>query len=171
VSACAIGADGAVFLDRDGTINVKADEGSYITSPAELALLPGAARAIRRINDCERKVLVVTNQRGVARGVMSAADLDEVNSALQRLLESEAGAHVDGFYSCTHHAGECDCRKPLPGLINRAASEHQIDVSQSAMIGDAESDVAAGRAAGVAQLIQLGVDWADLGAAIEALGI
>ncbi|MDT4894518.1 MAG: D-glycero-D-manno-heptose 1,7-bisphosphate phosphatase, partial [Pseudonocardiales bacterium] len=108
-----------VFLDRDGTINVKAAEGEYVTDPNAVELLPGAAAAIRRLNESGRMVVVVSNQRGVARGVFSRVQLDAVTGRLVRLLAAE-GAHVDAFYYCTHGQGECDCRKPLPGLLLRA---------------------------------------------------
>jgi D-glycero-D-manno-heptose 1,7-bisphosphate phosphatase len=159
-----------VFLDRDGTINVKAPEGSYITSPSEMVLLPGAASAIRRINDSGRPVFVVTNQRGVALGIMGDDDLVRANAALEQLLDQESGARINGFYCCTHMQGACDCRKPLPGLINRALSEHHLDAASSAMIGDAQSDIDAGRAAGVRHLLRLAEDEPDLLSAVRALG-
>lgn len=137
------------FLDRDGTINVKAPEGAYVATPELVELLPGAADAIRRLNEADRLVVVVTNQRGVARGLMTESDVELVNARLNELL-AEHGAHVDASYVCPHAADSCDCRKPLPGLLLEAATDHGIDLARAVMVGDAASDIAAGRAAGVA---------------------
>lgn len=137
----------AVFLDRDGTLNVKADEGDYIRRAADLVLLPGAAYSVRLLNDAGLAVVVVTNQRGVARGLMSEQDLDAVHARLVELLGS-VGATLAGIYSCTHGHAACECRKPLPGLLRQAALEHGLDLARCVMIGDAPSDIAAGRAAG-----------------------
>jgi D-glycero-D-manno-heptose 1,7-bisphosphate phosphatase len=136
----------AVLLDRDGTVNVKAAEGSYVTRPEQLALLPGAGRAVQRLRAAGIPVFVVTNQRGVARGLMTAGDLDAVHDRLRALI-----GEVDGIYACVHEAGECVCRKPLPGLLHRVAEEHPaVDLGRSVMVGDAASDVRAGAAAGCA---------------------
>lgn len=141
-----------MFLDRDGTINVKAPDGQYITSAAQLRLLPGAGRAIRRFNDQQLLVVVVSNQRGVARGVMTLDDLAAVNERLVDLL-LEQHAHVDGIYTCVHEQGRCDCRKPGPGLLLQAQRDHpEIELASSVMVGDSESDVLAGRAAGTATI-------------------
>jgi D-glycero-D-manno-heptose 1,7-bisphosphate phosphatase len=142
-----------VFLDRDGTLNVKASDGGYITDPADLVLLPGAAAAVRMLNERGLKVVLVTNQRCIARGMASAADVRRVNDRLVRQLEM-AGARLTACYVCPHDilAG-CGCRKPAPGLLLRAAAEDPaIDLREAVMIGDAESDVAAGRAAGTATI-------------------
>jgi D-glycero-D-manno-heptose 1,7-bisphosphate phosphatase len=142
----------AAFLDRDGTINVKAADGDYITAPDELRLLPGAAQAIRRLNDAGTLTIVVTNQRGVALGRMSAADLEAIHRRLQALL-ARAGARIDAFFVCMHDIGECGCRKPGVGLFQQALERFPaIDVRRSVMIGDAPSDVQAGEAFGVRTL-------------------
>src|SRR3954453_10440930 len=112
-----------VFLDRDGTINVSAPRGGYITRAGELALLRGAAAAVRRLNEAGAWVGVVTNQRGVALGLMSEADVDGVHARLRELLAAE-GAHVDGIWTCPHAEGACDCRKPQPGILLQAQREH-----------------------------------------------
>ena len=144
----------AAFLDRDGTLNVKAPEGKYITSPADLRLLPGAAEAVRRLNDAAMFVVVVTNQRGIARGLLSPATHAQIMERLRELL-AQRGAHLDAAYVCPHEVGSCGCRKPAPGLLFRAESEHpDIDLGQSVTVGDAESDVDAGRGAGT-QTIRL----------------
>jgi D-glycero-D-manno-heptose 1,7-bisphosphate phosphatase len=137
----------AAFLDRDGTINVKAPEGDYITTPERLRLLPGAAPAIRRLNLEGVPVFVVTNQRGIALRRMSEDDLARVHLRLDALLAA-AGARVDGYYHCPHDRGTCDCRKPGTGLLERAAAEHGVDLARSVVVGDSPSDVEAGRRAG-----------------------
>jgi D-glycero-D-manno-heptose 1,7-bisphosphate phosphatase len=137
-----------VFLDRDGTLNVKAPEGSYVASPADLVLLPGAADAVRRLNLAGVFVVLVTNQRGIARGLVSP---DAHARVMERLTEelASAGAHLDAAYVCPHEMESCDCRKPAPGLLLQAARAHPgIDLSDAVTVGDAESDIAAGAAAG-----------------------
>lgn len=140
-----------VFLDRDGTLNQKAPDGGYVRRAGDLQLLPGAGTAVRRLNEAGVRVLVVTNQRGVARGLMTEPDLDLVHARLEGLLRGY-GAHLDGVYTCLHAESTCACRKPLPGLLLRAARERDLDLSQAVMVGDADSDVAAGQAAGVATI-------------------
>jgi D-glycero-D-manno-heptose 1,7-bisphosphate phosphatase len=167
----------AVFLDRDGTINAKAPEGCYITSPRALRLLPGAGAAVRRLNDARVPVLVVTNQRGVALGRMTLEQVAQVNDALQLRL-SRIGAMVDGFYVCPHQAGACACRKPLPGLLLQASRDFpERRLPNCVIIGDSEVDVEAGLAAGCAA-IRLGppgtasiagVLCPDLAAAVDVL--
>jgi D-glycero-D-manno-heptose 1,7-bisphosphate phosphatase len=158
---------GAAFLDRDGTINVKAPEGDYITAPEQVRLLPGAARAIRQLNDLGALVVVVTNQRGISLGRMTADDLHNVHERLSAMLAARAGARVDAFFFCPHDHGQCDCRKPHPGML-RDAVDHfpEIDLDASVLIGDAPSDVAAAERFGVRSL-QLGHGTRDLADAVE----
>ncbi len=139
----------AVFLDRDGTLNVYK---GYITKPEELELIGGAGEAVRRINESGRLAVLVTNQPVVARGACTMQTLDEIHCRLEALL-GEHGAFLDGIYVCPHHpdkgfAGEdpryktdCDCRKPKSGMLLRAARELGIDVSASFMAGDTRTDV------------------------------
>ena len=142
-----------VFLDRDGTINRKAPEGDYIRSPDQLVLLDGAAGAISRLRAAGALVVVVTNQRGVARGLMTLDDLAEVHRQLAAML-ADAGAEVDAVYSCPHEADSCDCRKPEPGMFLRAAEEHPaIEFGASAMVGDSTSDIEAGSRLGMATVL------------------
>jgi D-glycero-D-manno-heptose 1,7-bisphosphate phosphatase len=137
-----------VFLDRDGTINHKAPDGGYVKNPAELTLIPGAARAIRRLNDAGIWVGIVTNQRGIALGMMTEADFAAIQSRLQRDL-SPVGAHIDAVYHCPHADGTCDCRKPAPGMLLRARSTVPgMEFQRAALIGDSASDIAAGRRVG-----------------------
>ncbi|HEX2087167.1 MAG TPA: HAD family hydrolase [Solirubrobacteraceae bacterium] len=137
----------AAFLDRDGTINVKAPEGEYVETPDEVVLLPGAAEAIRTLNERGIPVIVVTNQRGIALGRMTEEDLERVHARLSELLAAE-GARVDAWYHCPHDKGDCDCRKPGTAMLERAAREHGIALARSVLIGDNESDVEAGRRVG-----------------------
>jgi D-glycero-D-manno-heptose 1,7-bisphosphate phosphatase len=143
-----------VLLDRDGTINRKAPEGEYVTRPEALELLPGAASAIRALNDAAIPVAVVTNQRGVALGRFNEADLEAVHQALQARLGEAAGAHVDAIFHCPHERATCTCRKPEPGLLAAAAQAFGVEPSSTVMIGDADSDIEAGRRFG-ARTIQL----------------
>jgi D-glycero-D-manno-heptose 1,7-bisphosphate phosphatase len=157
----------AALLDRDGTINVKAPEGEYVESPGEVRLLPGAAAAIARLNARGIPVVVVTNQRGIALGRMTEADLAAVHARLDELLAAE-GARVDAYYHCPHERGECDCRKPGTAMLERAAAEHGLDLRRAVMIGDAESDVEAGRRVG-ARTVLLGAEAGSLAEAVEAV--
>ena len=135
----------AFFLDRDGVI---IEDANYLSKPEQLKLIPGAAEGIRLIREKGYKVIVVSNQSGIARGYFSFEDLAKVEKALAEML-AEKGAIVDAWYYCPHHekgkipqyAVKCDCRKPLPGLVLKGAEEHHIDLSKSAMIGDKISDV------------------------------
>jgi D-glycero-D-manno-heptose 1,7-bisphosphate phosphatase len=163
---CGLSRQPAAFLDRDGTINVKAPEGEYITAPDQLRLLPGAAEAIRRLNETGALVIVVSNQRGIALGRMSPADLGAVHERLSELLEP-AGARLDAVFVCPHDIGECDCRKPAIGMFEQAVERFPgIDIARSVMIGDSAGDVEAGEAFGV-RTIRLGADARDLGEAVE----
>ncbi|HEX8123138.1 MAG TPA: HAD family hydrolase [Solirubrobacteraceae bacterium] len=157
----------AAFLDRDGTINVKAPEGQYVERPEQVVLLPGAAEGIAALNAAEVPVFVVTNQRGIALGRMTEEDLARVHERLSALL-AEEGAHVDAFYWCPHGRGECDCRKPGAAMLEQAAREHGIDPASGVMIGDSESDVEAGRRVG-ARTVLLGRDAESLAAAVRAV--
>ena len=152
-----------VFLDRDGTINVKAGEGDYIKSWEEFEFLPGAVDAVRALRAAGRTVVIVTNQRGIALGRMTEADLAAIH---RHMVEALGG--VDAIYHCPHDIGECDCRKPLPGMLERAAGELPgVDLARSVMIGDSDSDMDAGRAVG-ARTIKL-EGTRDLAAAVEWL--
>ncbi|HTU31229.1 MAG TPA: HAD family hydrolase [Solirubrobacteraceae bacterium] len=145
----------AVFLDRDGTINVKAPEGHYITRPEQLTLLPGAAEGIRMLNDAGVPVVVVTNQRGVALGRMNEADLRAVHVRLRELLRDE-DAWVDAIFYCPHDVGTCACRKPSPLMLRRAGAYLGLtNLRHTVMIGDSSSDEEAGRNAG-ARTVLLG---------------
>jgi len=141
-----------LFLDRDGTINSEVD---FLTSPDDVVLLPSASRVIREANDLGLRVIVVTNQSGVARGLLTENDLVAVHERLTQLLQAD-GARIDAIYFCPHHPAEgnepyvvdCDCRKPRPGMLLRGKKEFDLDLSRSFMIGDRCADLEAGRSAG-----------------------
>ena len=142
----------ACFFDRDGVIIEEAD---YISDPSLVRLCPFAADAIRAMHDAGRLVIVVSNQSGIARGYFTETDLRAVEARMNELL-AEAGVKIDAAYYCFHHkkgivpeyAIDCDCRKPKPGLLLRAAKDFDIDLAASFMIGDKESDLEAGLNAG-----------------------
>lgn len=139
----------AVFLDRDGVLNEKLPEGSYVTSWSEFRVLPGIPESISRLNRAGLRVIVVSNQRCIALGLCSAADIDVIHFSFQNFLKSY-GAHVDGFYFCPHEQGQCSCRKPLPGLFSQAAAEFpEIVAGASAMIGDSLPDIEFGHRLGM----------------------
>ena len=147
----------AVFLDRDGTVT---EEVGYLTRLDMLKLIRGAGTAIKRLNEAGYKVVLVTNQSGVARGYFPESLVDEAHSLLRRMLMDD-GALLDGIYYCPHHptAGKekyaivCGCRKPETGLLDRAAKDLAIDLKQSFMVGDKWSDVELGHRAGMRSIL------------------
>ncbi len=146
----------AVFLDRDGTINRYA---GFVRTPEELELEDGAAEAVRLINSSDYLAIVVTNQPVIARGEVTVNGLSKIHNRMETLLGA-SGAYINGLYYCPHHPdsgfeGEirelktvCDCRKPKPGLLQKAAKDLNIDLSSSWMIGDGDNDILAGKNAG-----------------------
>ena len=153
----------AIFLDRDGTIN---NYVGFLTKPEQFELLPGVVEAIKKINKSGYLAIVVTNQPVIARGDCTWDELLEIHDKMETELGKE-GAYVDAIYICPHHkdkgfAGErpeykfdCDCRKPKPGLLQQAAKDFNIDLSQSYMIGDSDNDVEAGQMAGCRSSIKI----------------
>jgi len=142
-----------VFLDRDGVINQNAPDGGYVTSWEDIRILPGVERAIALLNHASRKVIVVTNQRGIALGRLSEPDLLSLHEDLQRHLES-LGAHLDAIYFCPHDDGECNCRKPAPGLFEFAFRDFPETLpGNSVMIGDSNSDILAGASLGMKTIL------------------
>jgi D-glycero-D-manno-heptose 1,7-bisphosphate phosphatase len=138
-----------VFLDRDGVLNEKMPEGRYVTCWREFHLLPGVPEAIARLNHAGLRVVVVSNQRGIALGLYTAADVENIHASLQNFLKSH-GAHVDAFYFCPHDKRECNCRKPLPGLFEQAAAQFPgLAAATSVMIGDSLSDIEFGHRLGM----------------------
>ncbi|MGB0624163.1 MAG: D-glycero-alpha-D-manno-heptose-1,7-bisphosphate 7-phosphatase [Luminiphilus sp.] len=162
------GMTSAVFLDRDGVINV--DHG-YVSTWEQFEFLAGVPEALRELQDADYLLIVVSNQSGIGRGYYSERDLHTLNQAIAEHLDSTLGVTLSGFYHCPHHPTEaegefrqqCDCRKPAPGMIQQAVLDHGIDVKTSLLVGDKDSDIEAGRAAGVARLFKV-VDSAQSGA-------
>jgi D-glycero-D-manno-heptose 1,7-bisphosphate phosphatase len=147
----------AVFLDKDGTLVVDIP---YNVDPEKVRLTQGAAEALGALAAADYRLIVVSNQSGVAHGYFDEDDLAPVEQRVQELL-AESGVKLNGFYYCPHHedgrvaryAVPCSCRKPQPGLILRAAREHDIELGQSWLIGDILNDIEAGRAAGCQTLL------------------
>ncbi len=147
----------AVFLDRDGTVT---EEVGYLTDLDKLRLIPGAGPAIRKLNQAGFRVVLVTNQSGVARGHFSESLVHEAHGRLKKMLRDE-GARLDGIYYCPHHptAGKskytmaCDCRKPGTGLLDKAANDLTIDLSHSYVVGDKWSDVELAHRAGARSIL------------------
>ena len=138
-----------VFLDRDGVLNRKMPEGQYVASWQHFDLLPGVPETIARLNQAGLRVLVVTNQRGIALGLYTAVDVLDIHASFQRELATHQ-AHVDAFYFCPHDKAQCNCRKPLPGLFEQARAEFPaIAAESSVIIGDSWSDIEFGRRLGM----------------------
>ncbi|HEY4516860.1 MAG TPA: HAD family hydrolase [Candidatus Paceibacterota bacterium] len=141
----------AVFIDRDGTI---VEEVGYGSSFDETSLIPGAAGAIARLNERAIPVIVISNQAGVARGYFPESNIPRMHEGIARALR-KSSAHVDAWYWCPHlpegqvdeYAIDCDCRKPKPGMLKKAAHDLHLDLSNCAMIGDKASDIEAGERA------------------------
>jgi D-glycero-D-manno-heptose 1,7-bisphosphate phosphatase len=152
----------AVFLDRDGTLNV--DTG-YVASASDVRLIPGAAQGAKRLADAGYALVIASNQSGVARGMMTEAMADAVDARLLELLR-EHGVSIEASYRCPHlpggevqrYAVECECRKPKPGMLVQAARELGLDLASSWMVGDGERDVEAGLAAGTRAVLIGGHD-------------
>lgn len=151
----------AIFLDRDGTINKYV---GFLCKIEDFELLPGVAKLIKKINESGYLCIVVTNQSVIARGEITARELQNIHNKMETLLGNE-GAYVDGIYYCPHHPDkgfsgevatlkiECNCRKPKPGMLLQAAKDFNIDLTKSWMIGDSENDILAGKNAGCQVLL------------------
>jgi len=147
----------AVFLDRDGTIN---EDVGYLRDTGQLTLIPGAVQAIQILNNCGFKVVVVTNQSGVARGYFREEFIGQIHDHLRAVLQRES-AIIDAFYYCPHHPTEglppyrkiCSCRKPETGMLIQATHDLHLDLSHSYMVGDKIQDIQAGKKAGVKTIL------------------
>jgi D-glycero-D-manno-heptose 1,7-bisphosphate phosphatase len=138
----------AIFLDRDGTLNVKPPEGDYVRRRDEFHWLPEAAEGAATLAQAGFALFVVSNQRGVARGLVAEATLAGIEAEIQSALRSR-GARIEAFRYCRHDLdAQCDCRKPSPGMILSLAAERGLRLDRSWMIGDSVSDVACGQRAG-----------------------
>jgi D-glycero-D-manno-heptose 1,7-bisphosphate phosphatase len=142
-----------VFLDRDGVLNRKAPEGEYVARWEDFEILDGVIEALGRLRRAGVRTIVVTNQRGVALGRYSLRDVQALHATLQQLLAAN-GAQLDAIYVCPHDHGECNCRKPLPGLFEQAAGEHPgVSARESVMIGDSLVDMELGRRLGMRTIL------------------
>jgi D-glycero-D-manno-heptose 1,7-bisphosphate phosphatase len=139
-----------IVLDRDGTIVI---DRHYLSDPADLEFLPGAAVGLRKMSDMGFRLAVITNQSGIARGFFSLARLNEVHERLSQMLRS-IGVRLEGIYSCPHGPEDgCNCRKPKLELMRQASKELGFDMSQSIVIGDKDSDIEFGRRAGATTML------------------
>jgi len=150
----------AVFLDRDGTINDHV--GGYVTDWRDFKLMPEALPALKKLTESDYKVMLVTNQSAVGRGIMSLEALEEIHEHMLAELE-EAGAYVDAVYVCTHDPSEsCGCRKPETALIDLAAETYDLDLPGSWFVGDKTQDIQAGANAGCKTiLVETGYGGSD----------
>jgi D-glycero-D-manno-heptose 1,7-bisphosphate phosphatase len=144
---------GTVFLDRDGTINRKAPENDYVKTVEEFVLLPHVGDAIRELNQARLRVIVATNQRGIALGRMTEHDLQAIHEHMLAQLAA-SGAVIDAIYHCPHDRASCDCRKPKVGMFLRAVAEHDgVNLEQSVIFGDSARDMAAGARLGMLRVL------------------
>ena len=159
----------AVFLDRDGTINVDTD---YPYQVQSLELIPKAIDGLRILSKLRFHLIVVANQAGIALGIFNREQMSEFNEEI-RIRAERAGARIDGFYYCPHLEGKnlqpggpsCECSKPSPGMLIEASKDFQVDLSKSFLIGDKTSDIAAGKSAGcVTILVETGKAGKEEGA-------
>jgi histidinol-phosphate phosphatase family protein len=146
----------AVFLDRDGTLNF--DNFDYIKNLTEFRLFPDTIAALQKLQAAGYKMIVITNQACVAKGLTTVVAVEEIHHYLKKTL-ADAGVSLTGIYYCPHHPDDnCDCRKPRPGNVLRAAREHDLDLKASFFIGDSHRDVETGYSAGCQTiLVQTGV--------------
>jgi D-glycero-D-manno-heptose 1,7-bisphosphate phosphatase len=148
-----------IFLDRDGTI---IEEVNYLSSPDDIRIIHDSSKAIKEANALGCKVFIASNQSGVARGLFTEQQLNDVHKTLLRKL-AEDNAHIDAIYYCPHHPTDgipsfrinCDCRKPKTGMLTRAAEEHSIDLKRSFVIGDKMTDIQTGNNAGATSILVL----------------
>jgi len=159
----------AVFLDRDGTL---IEEAGYLDRLERLAFFPYSVDAVRALNRGGFAVVVITNQAGIARGIVSEAFVSEAHRYIATRIEA-GGARIDGFYYCPHYregtvaeyVRACDCRKPEPGMLRRAATDLDLDLARSFVVGDRWHDIAAGRAVGArGVLVRTGIGRTEEGA-------
>ena len=144
-----------VFLDRDGVINQNPPNWGYVRTWHEFTFIPNSRRAIRELTENGYRLFVITNQAGIGRGLYSEESLEDIHRRMIADI-TEAGGNIEAVYYCPHHpeAG-CECRKPKPGMLKRAAQEHNIDLSSAYFIGDFTTDIQAGKRAGVTMFLVL----------------
>ena len=141
-----------IFFDRDGIVNVRAFPG-YIERWEDFELLPEFPQVLRKVRALGYEAVIITNQRGVGRGIMTQEAVDRIHANLQSVLEEQHGVALLDIVCCPHLRDACTCRKPQPGMLLEAATRHDLDLAASWMIGDTESDVEAGRRAGCRSLL------------------
>ena len=142
-----------VFLDRDGTLNVRPPKACYVESPEEFVWLEGAKEAVKKLNDHGYMVILVSNQPGIARGKLTEETLRDIHDKMGKDLET-VGAHIDAIYYCPHNWDEgCFCRKPKPGMLYMAQRDYSLNLPRGFLIGDDERDIEAGESAGVKSLL------------------
>ncbi|MGC4043743.1 MAG: HAD family hydrolase [Armatimonas sp.] len=153
----------AAFLDRDGVLNTLRP-GDYVKTPAELEILPGAPEAVAALRAAGYLAILISNQQGVSKGVMTQSDLDAITEKLRAVIP------LDDVFYCTHLASEsCPCRKPAPGMILAAVERHQIDLASSVFFGDSDTDEQAAMAAGVNRFVRVTPDfWMKNGPLLRA---
>lgn len=143
----------AAFFDRDGTINVNT---GHLYEPEKLVFIKGMPELIQKYNNEDYRVIVVTNQAGIAKGYYTETDMHRLHEYMNEQLYRYWGAHIDAFYFCPHHpdyTGECECRKPKPGMLLQAIRDFDIDVTQSVLYGDKPSDIQAGELCGIRSIL------------------
>lgn len=141
-----------VFLDRDGIINENIGMHRYVASWEQFRILPGVESSIKKLNEAGYQVIVVTNQSGIARGILSKSCVDDLHMQLRSHIE-RFGGKIDAIYMCPHKEGECNCRKPKTGLFLQAERDFAIDKKHSWMVGDSKTDVEAGERYGVRTIL------------------
>ena len=134
----------AVFIDRDGVINKQAKAHEYITSWKEFKFFPTLLNAFAKISKTDYKIIIITNQRGIARGKMSVDDLGKIHKKMSEEI-IKAGGRIDGIYFCPHDDNSCNCRKPLPGLLDKAMNEKNLCLQESWVVGNFLSDIELGK--------------------------
>lgn len=154
--------DKIIFLDRDGVINKKASKHDYVKKWEEFKFLPNVDTAVKLFNDAGFKVIIITNQRGIARKLMSMSDLNNIHKSMCKELTYK-NAKIDDIFICPHDGGECNCRKPQIGLFLQAEKRYEINKNESFMIGDSKTDIEAGKNYGIKTIainkIDLGADY------------
>lgn len=158
-----------VFLDRDGTLNVRPPKACYIEKPEDFVWLDGAKEAVKKLNDAGFIVILISNQPGIARGNLTEETLTAIHNKMQSEL-AEIGAHIDKIYYCPHNWDDgCACRKPKPGMFYQAQKEFCIELPKATMIGDDERDIEAGEAAGCGRNILVNEEYTVLDAVNDLL--
>ena len=148
-----------VFLDRDGTINVRPPKACYVEKPEDFVWIEGAKQAIKVLKEKKYNIYIVSNQPGIARGNLDKSTLELIHTKMRNELR-EIGTDVDGIYLCPHNWDEgCECRKPKPGMFFQAQKEHSLNLSECILIGDDERDIQAGESAGIKKNILVTEDY------------